>query len=160
MMTKIPKSDFPNFDIKTKFVIMESLQGHAHGTVLYIDNDYAKSIISNLPGFTFCNILQTDKRFVKNISFIPEKNDYLYTTGKLPVFPNSLMVFEGGGNRKVNLHFRNLFDLDYAKLAFGASPGMTITIDGVDNRTISTPYMITNTKLINEKEFDYPLVTY
>lgn len=157
IMAKVPKNDFPNFNAaRTKFNLMESLVNHSHGTVLYIDNDYAKSVISNLPGFTFNNIIETDRKYIKHITYTVGNNSYLYTTGKLPVFPNSMINIQGGSDVH-EIHFRNLFGVENAKLSFAASDGSKIIIKGVDNTTFNTPYSITNSRIINEKEFDFPL---
>ena len=152
---KVPKSTFPTFSSSTaKFNLMESIKSHRHGTVLYIDNDYAKSIISNLPGFGFENILQSDNKYRKNIFYLDSNNGHLYKTGKLPIFPNSISFFLGGGN--VSLHLRNLFGLDEAYLGFAAADDKSITITGVDNSTFNNPPTLNNSGSINEKIFTFP----
>ena len=153
---KVPKSTFPTFSSSTaRFNLMESIKAHRHGTVLYIDNDYAKSVISNLPGFSFENILQSDNKYRKNIAYLDANNGHLYKTGKLPIFPNSIFSFQGEGS--VSLHLRNLFGLDETYLGFAAGDNKSITITGVDNSTFSNPPTLNNSRSINEKIFTFPL---
>lgn len=150
LSTRVNKNSLSNFT--EPFIQCNTLKGFRHGSVIYVNDDNAKNVISRVDGFSFKEtneqITYDSKQFVLRYT----DNNY-YIDGKIGVIKDYLYLCFVDTTVEVS----NPFNLDYMDMYFATSVGKKLTITKIDGYTLPTPVVITNTEGVNERLIRIPL---
>lgn len=151
IVSKTPLASFPTFN---KFESVENLQGYKHGSMIYINDEYAKKLIMTASEeFSLYNNEVLNIPVTSRIKVSAGTDDFL--KDGLVIFPNSVYYADGGGT--ITLDIVNIYDEDVMRFYFAGNNSLKLVIRSINGVTLNPQYELRNSRFLNEKMIEIPL---